>query len=75
MTDIKQIPTETLLADLEDTEMDINRCRLAKMAGQTHYSGGSIQDRLDANITIRSKIELELERRIPLTPVQAELEL
>lgn len=63
VADIKQIPTDELAADLNETLADIERCRAAIDAGLTGYSGGSILLRLDANLVIRDKINDELNRR------------
>lgn len=60
---IRYIPTEVLLKDLEDTIEDINRCKLAQLTGQHHYSVGSVQQRLETNLVIQGKIELELMAR------------
>lgn len=63
MTDIKQIPTDELVADLNETLADIERCQLAVDAGHTHYAGGNILARRDINLEIRDKIRNELSRR------------
>lgn len=63
MADIQTIPVDELLADKEASRQDIKVCELAIVYGHTTYSGGSVQDRLDTNIKIIAKIDVELERR------------
>lgn len=60
---IAKIPTDELISDLKDTAEDIVICKAALGLGVTEYSGGSVQDRLDANLKIQKVIEAELSRR------------
>jgi hypothetical protein len=61
--EISKIPDDELKNDLRDSLEDIETCTLALMAGVTRYSGGSVSDRLAANLLIAGKIKDELLRR------------
>jgi len=64
MTDLSDIPTNELLADLAESIADIRICELALVQGVTHYSvDKSVNYRLKINKQIVTKIEAELNRR------------
>lgn len=64
MKDIKQIPTDELLNDYLESEIDIRNCEVALQIGYTHCKNGtSVLERLETNKRIIEKIEEELERR------------
>jgi len=65
MTDITQISTEKLLADLEETRKDISLCLQALIGwGITHYGQGqSVEKRITDNHEISLRIRKELARR------------
>jgi len=61
--DIKSIPIDQLQKDIQDSYSDISVCEVAISMGITHYSGGLVQTRLDANQHFINVITKELERR------------
>jgi hypothetical protein len=61
--DISTIPTKELEDDLSDSVTDIAVCELALLHDIKFYSGGSTQERLDANKHFVEVITAELERR------------
>jgi hypothetical protein len=63
MKDLSSIQTWELLDDLQASKDDIANCKLALQQGITEYSGGSVQERLDANKNFIETIEAELKRR------------
>jgi len=60
--DIHTIPHAELRCDLQESLDDIAVCKRALLLGVTRYSGGSVQDRLDANKGFIVKIKAELAR-------------
>ncbi len=63
MTQIDNIPADELLRDRRESIEDISFCNLALMRGVTHYSGGSVQDRINVNRMIVVLIDAELDKR------------
>ena len=63
MRDITEIPITELEEDLRESLIDMGVCETALLCGVITYSGGSVQDRLDANKRITEVITAELERR------------
>jgi hypothetical protein len=63
MSDITKIPEAELKQDLKDSYADILTCEIALRIGDYTYSGGSIQERLDANKHFVKVITAELKRR------------
>jgi hypothetical protein len=63
VVDITTISTEELQNDLDDSIKDISTCSLALARGITHYSGGSVHERLLDNRGFVNVITAELKRR------------
>lgn len=63
MTDLTSIPISELEKDLLESNQDIAYCETALTLGVTDYSGGSVQQRLDANRYFVKVITAELNRR------------
>jgi len=61
--DIKIIPIDELLKDLDCSFADVLNCEAALKLGVTNYSGGSIADRLLTNQKIIERIKRELKIR------------
>lgn len=62
--DITKIPKDELRKDLDETYGDIIDCEAAlKLGIKTYGNGKSVKERLEANQSIRAKIEAELKRR------------
>ena len=61
--DITKISIEDLKKDKQESLEDIIVCEDALKINVRHYSGGSVQDRLDVNKRIVVKIDKELLRR------------
>jgi hypothetical protein len=61
--DISNIPTVVLERDLQDSHNDILACASALSQWITSYSGGSVQERLEANKRFVKVISEELDRR------------
>lgn len=72
MEDITKIPEEELRKDLEDSYADIINCEAALLVSITSYSGGSVQERLDANKGFIEAISVELARRQKSSVIQKE---
>lgn len=60
---IEQIPTEKILADRNESMLDILICKFALLQGVTEYSGGSVRHRLNIHRAIVAAIDAELFRR------------
>lgn len=63
MQDIKTIPTEKLVKDLEESRNDVSVCQVALDIGIFSYSGGSVKDRKEVNENIIRRIQIEIKRR------------
>lgn len=63
MKDITTIQTSELEKDLWDSNQDIAVCETALVLGETTYSGGSVQERLESNRRFVVIITAELARR------------
>ena len=63
MTDITTISTYELEKDLLESRNDISACEVALVQGITTYSGGSVEERLQANKHFVEVISKELNRR------------
>lgn len=61
--DIRSIPTNELISDLNETRADIRLCELALELAVTEYGEASVNLRLEANRRIESMIKTELDRR------------
>ena len=61
--DITTIPTDELIADLNDSKDDIKVCQLALTHNIDTYSGGSVRSRLEKNRGFVEVITAELTRR------------
>lgn len=57
------IETRELLSDREACVNDIAWCKLALAAGVTHYSGGEVQNRIDADEKMVQTIDRLLAER------------
>ena len=57
------IPLEVLLQDRKEALEDIEICKKALRVEVTHYSGGSVQKRLDKNKFHIKVMDWELKRR------------
>lgn len=65
MSEMKDIPIETLFIDKGACVTDIEVCKWALLLGETEYSDGkSIDTRLHKNEQIIVLIDAELERRL-----------
>jgi hypothetical protein len=65
MTDIAIIPDEELERDRQESIADIAVCERALAIGyHTHRDGLPVQERLDGNRKIITKIEAEQQRRL-----------
>lgn len=60
---LEDIPLKELLADKIETVEDIALCLSALATGITHYSGGTIQKRLDSNYRILDTINGLISRK------------
>ena len=64
MTQIRDIPTGELVADLAKTDVDMLICEIALKVGVTEYdSDKSVKYRIKTNQQIAAKIRAELDRR------------
>ena len=64
MTQIRDIPTGELVADLAATEADMLLCEIALKVGVTQYdSDKSVKYRIGINRQTAAKIRAELDRR------------
>lgn len=60
---LAHIPDEDLFNDLAETVSDIKLCHLAQLHQIKDYSGGTVLDRLQANLRIKETILSEIDRR------------